>query len=183
MTSTTVAEITWRALDREGRDSCRLVQHDDGWMLLGHARFRTEDGASELDYLVRCDADWHTIGADVTGLWAGQRVALHITREQGEWRLNRTAQPQVAEARDIDFAFTPATNLMPLRRLPEIGSIEAQAAWLRDPGTLEPMGQRYTRGRGGLVHYRSPQLSCDLLVDPTGFVTRYPGLWEAVRAP
>ncbi|SLN20280.1 hypothetical protein ROJ8625_00728 [Roseivivax jejudonensis] len=183
MISETVAEIRWRALDREGRDSCRLVrQHDDGWMLLGHARFRAAGSESRIDYLVRCDPDWHTLGADVTGIWDGTRVALHIVREGPTWTLNQQRQDGLDDAVDIDLSFTPATNLMPIRRMPEIGGVSVRAAWLSAPGApLGPLDQRYTRGRGGIVHYAAEQtgFSTDLRVASSGFVTEYPGLWEA----
>ncbi len=185
MTGTTIAEIRWRALDREGHDSCRLVRQDGGWMLIGHARFREAEGASALDYVVRCGPEWETLGAHVTGLWRDGRVAINLAREGDVWMLSGQRQPGLDGARDIDFGFTPATNLMPLRRLPEIGGIDATAAWLRDPGSVPVrLDQRYVRGRGGLVHYvaRQTGFETDLLVASSGFVTRYPGLWEAERA-
>ena len=35
---------------------------------IGHARFRGTGGETALDYIVRCDDDWLTLGADATGL-------------------------------------------------------------------------------------------------------------------
>ncbi len=182
MTAETVARAQWRALDRDGEDSCRLVALPGGWMLVGHARFRDGTGWAALDYVVRLDAGWLTQGADVTGTHGEAEIALRLVREGTQWWLNDTLCPQVEGATDVDFGFTPATNLMPLRRLPEVGRLDARAAWLRLPGPLlDPLNQTYTRERGGFVHYAAAETGFEthLSVDAAGFVTRYPGLWDA----
>lgn len=186
MTGQDTAQIHWRALDRAGEDRCRLVQAEGGHMLIGHARFSEVGRAVALDYVVRIDAGWMTIGADVTGTDGDRAVALKIARTDQGWTLNGVGQKDLARATDIDLAFTPATNLMPLRRLSEVGRLETCAAWLADlKGPLVPLDQRYTRGRGDIVHYEAAQTGTvtDLRVSPEGFVTAYPGHWEADHAP
>ena len=177
----TVATARWRALDRDGEDKCRLVRANGGWMLVGHARFRDAIGWAALDYVLRCDADWRTQSCDVTGTQGGGEVALRLHRDGAGWRLNDHPQPQLDGCTDVDLGFTPATNLMPVRRLPEVGRIDARAAWLRLPGPmLDPLDQTSTRERGGYVRYAALQSDFEthLEVDPDGFVLLYPGLWE-----
>ncbi|MFZ5964374.1 putative glycolipid-binding domain-containing protein [Thalassococcus sp. BH17M4-6] len=186
MTTDTVATVHWRALDRMGEDTCRLTRLDTGWMLVGHARFSEGGSWSALDYVVRCDGDWGTTSADITGLHDDEKVALHVLHLGRDWTVNGTPQPQLDGAIDIDLGFTPATNLMPLRRLPDVGRMPVRAAWLRDPASpLEPLDQTYTRARGGLVQYHSVQTGYEthLKVDAHGFVTHYPDLWELAHAP
>ncbi len=184
MTHGTVATARWRALDREGDDSCRLARADHGWLLVGHARFRDDDGFAALDYVVRCDTGWATLSADVAGTHGGKDVSFRILRAEGGWTLNEEPQPEVAGARDLDLSFTPATNLMPLTRLSEQAEpvLEVRAAWLSYPEcALRPLDQTYTAG-GTLdwVSYESAQNghTARLRVDRSGFVTFYPGLWE-----
>jgi len=184
MTGQTVAVVHWRALDREGDDKCRLARADHGWLLVGHARFRDADGFAALDYVVRCDARWHTLGADVTGLHDGRDVRLQAQCENGTWRLNGDPQQAVGEAADIDLSFTPATNLMPLRRLAvqQDDALEIRAAWLDYPDTrLKPLDQIYRRtGVCGHVVYEARQtvFTTELETDESGFVTLYPELWQ-----
>ncbi|EPX83028.1 putative glycolipid-binding domain-containing protein [Salipiger mucosus] len=178
----TIATIHWRALDRDGEDKCRLAHLDGGYMLVGHARFRDGAGWAALDYVVRIDGGWLTRSADVTGIHAGTDIALRLEREGDDWTLNGDPQPELSGCEDVDFAFTPATNLMPLHRLPEVGKLDTRAAWLRLPGPqLSPLDQSYRRERGQLVAYHAEQTGFDthLVTDVHGFVTSYPGLWEA----
>ena len=183
MSGQTVTTAHWRALDRDGEDRCRLARMARGWMLVGHARFRDGTGWAALDYVLRCDEDWHTLSCDVTGTQGGGDVALRLERKGADWRLNDEPRPALAGALDVDLGFTPATNLMPVRRLPEVGALTGRAAWLRVPGPLlDPLHQTYRRERGGYIHYaaRETGYSTHLAVDEHGFVLDYPGLWEAV---
>lgn len=176
----------WRALDREGEDKCRLARTKGGWMLVGHARFRDGQGWAALDYVVRLDEDWRSLGADISGEHGGESIGWRLGRDATGWRLNDAPLPGLEAATDVDLGFTPATNTMPLRRLPEVGRLDCTAAWLRLPGPkVTALTQSYTRERGGMVRYsaRESGYETHLAVDPHGFVTLYPGLWERVSAP
>ena len=179
-----VARVKWRALDREGEDTCRLAQVDGGWVLLGHARFRDADGLAALDYVVRCAPDWQTLGADIAGKHGDRSISIKIERNDETWTRNGTVQDAVAGAIDIDLGFTPATNLMPLRRLFARGvpKLETRSAWLRYPECdLKPLDQIYDAGNSEeLVSYNARQtgFSTQLCVHHSGFVTLYPGYWQ-----
>lgn len=178
------ATARWRALDREGEDTCRLSLADHGWLLVGHARFRDADGFAALDYVVRCDAGWHTLGADVAGMHDDREVRYRILRDNERWWLNEKAQADLDGAVDIDLSFTPATNLMPLRRLlaSRDTSLGVAAAWLRYPANrLDRLDQTYARtGLPDVVSYEARQtgFSTELTFDKSGFVTLYPELWQ-----
>ncbi|MEO3413410.1 putative glycolipid-binding domain-containing protein [Roseovarius sp. CAU 1744] len=184
MTGQTIATVRWRALEHEGDDTCRLSRVDHGWLLVGHSRFRDADGFAALDYVVRCDARWRTLGADIAGRHGTREISLRLERNTDGWLLNGDPQPQVVGADDIDLAFTPATNLMPLRRVMEAPTprLDTRAAWLRYPNCdLRPLDQTYDAGQSAeLVSYRAEQTgyATQLCVDHSGFVTLYPGLWE-----
>ncbi len=184
MQGQTIAEARWRALDREGEDKCALSRVEDGWLLIGHARFLDGDGFAALDYVVRCDGDWHTLSADIAGTHAEKDIRLTLHRVGEDWMMNDQSQPQVSGAHDVDLAFTPATNLMPLRRLSDQsgGTLQTRAAWLRYPASeLQPLEQTYDAGTSAeLVSYSAVQtgFATQLCVDRSGFVTLYPGLWE-----
>lgn len=89
---------------------------------------------------------------------------------------------------DLDLSFTPATNLLPLRRLAlEPGrSAEVRSAWLEWPEVrLTPLVQRYHRRNRTEYDYEADLPDSTLFravlgVEPGGWVLDYAGLWQAV---
>ena len=172
--------ILWRRLDLPGHEAARLVDRQ----LSGTAVLLHEGQPCRLDYLIVCDPDWRTISGKVSG-WVGEReIDVECSVESGRWRLNGAECPQVEGCIDLDLNFSPSTNLLPIRRLGLAVGQEApvRAAWLRFPSfALEPLEQVYRRLDAKTYRYESAGGSFvrELAVDDAGFVTLYPGLWEA----
>ena len=83
----------------------------------------------------------------------------------------------------MDLSFSPATNLLPIRRLDLDEGQEAQvrAAWLHFPSfRLEPLDQVYRRIGETTYSYQSAGGSfvAEMEVDEAGLVTCYPGYWQ-----
>ena len=178
------AAIQWRRLDTPGRDSALLEEAAGGWRLAGAAVFLHEHRPCGLTYTIECGEDWRTTSAIVSGHVGVDRCELRIGVEQHAWSVNGKARPRLEGCVDIDLGFSPATNLLPLRRLPlDTGeSAEVTAAWLRFPDMeLTPLRQIYTRETETRYRYESPEhdFVCQLETGPGGFVTSSPGLWEA----
>ena len=76
MASQPIATARWRALDREGQDTCRLTQTEEGWILIGHAQFRDALGQAALNYVVRCDRNWITQSKMAPGAWGTNRSPM-----------------------------------------------------------------------------------------------------------
>jgi hypothetical protein len=180
-----IVRIRWRRLDTPGHDTCALEGHGAGWTLDGVAGFESNGLSARLSYHVACDLEWRSLGARVTGSLGPRSVDLRIARTAGgAWALNDEAVPSVGDVLDLDLGFTPATNVLPVRRLAlAVGqAAAAPAAWLDvTGGTLELLVQRYERRTESTYWYESPTAPyADFLeVDAIGFVRRYPGLWEA----
>lgn len=174
--------IVWRREDGPGHDACGLWTDGDGWQLRGTAVFVFADIPCWLDYAVYGDRLWRTRRASVTGWWGHQAVNLQITAHEGGWQLNGEHQPAVDGCTDVDFSFTPATNLIPLRHLglPVGAEAGAAAAWLNFPNErLVRLEQVYHRVADTTYDYRVPALgfAARLDVSPAGFVTHYGDLW------
>lgn len=182
------ASMFWRRLDADGHDCCRLRQEAEGWTVEGVALFLQGNDPVCLRYAFSCDAQWHAKGAGVSG-WIGQTpVELTIDRSAaGAWRLNGAEQPVPPEVVDIDLGFTPATNILPVRRLAlPIGSAaRAPAAYLAFPDLkLDLLEQNYRRLDAARYAYATPRFGYEAVLDvfDTGFVSSYPGLWTADAA-
>ena len=176
--------IRWRRLDLPGHEHASLKPRGDGWELSGSADFVHDSRPCTLEYVIQCDAGWGTTSARVGGSIGTRAVELTISAdEQRPWRLNDVEQPAVAGCIDIDLAFSPATNLLPIRRLAlDIGQeANVVAAWLVFPAmTLQPLAQNYRRDGAHTYRYTSDggRFVRTLEVNEAGFVTNYPGLWE-----
>lgn len=179
-----IPAILWRRLDEEGHEAARLSRESAGWLLNGTAVFALSGLPCRLDYRVSCDEAWVTRGATVRG-WIGDAVvAVDLAVDAARrWRVNDQPYPAVTGCVDLDLEFSPATNLLPIRRLGLAPGAAApvRAAWLRLPTfALEPLEQEYRRLDAGTYHYASGggSFTATLAVSPDGFVTSYEGLWQ-----
>ena len=157
----------------------------DGWELSGVAVVAETDRPCRLEYEIACDPHWLTRRCTLAGYVGATIVTLDVGRDSaGEWTIGGTPASGLKGCEDIDLGFTPATNLLPIRRLGlAIGAKAAiRAAWVRFPElTVEVLDQVYTR----LAHDRYLYESADgsfrreLRVDDVGFVVDYPDFWIA----
>lgn len=183
----TVGFILWKRIDVEGHDACRLTS-DENWLeIAGNAVFLQDAKPCGLSYLVQCDARWRTRSAQVAGFLGDARIRYDIGRlEDGTWTLNGSPQPRAAGLVDLDLGFTPATNLLAIRRF-DLGigeETEAPAAYLAFPEPeLTRLDQTYRRLHERRYAYASPAYGYDqvLEVASSGFVLDYPRLWKAVN--
>jgi uncharacterized protein len=180
--------VMWRKLDQPGHEAARLIFHDPFWQLGGTAVFAHESQPCRLEYLVACSSAWHTLHAKIAG-WIGTRyVRIDLSADSNHrWRLNGRECPQVRGCIDLDLAFSPATNMFPIRRLGlAIGEkAEVRAAWLRFPElTLAALAQTYQRVDREKYRYEAfdGAFTAELEVNAAGLVIRYPDLWEAEPA-
>jgi len=182
---TTPITMLWRRLDTPGHDACRLDEGTSRWRLDGTAVFRDPGGGpAALAYHVEGDVGWQAQVATVRG-WVGDRpIDVAISRARAAWSLNGIVVAGLDGCADVDLGFTPATNLIAIRRLGlQVGqAADAPAAWLDlATGALERLQQRYDRRSETTYGYEAPRFgyAAPLEVTPTGFVRLYPGLWES----
>ena len=179
---TPVAAMRWRRLDTPGHDDCTLERNDQGHALHGTAVYRHAEGTAHLGYSVYYDHDWASLSGNVGGV-IGERQVEFDMRRKDVWHLNGVPLPGLHHL-DLDFGFTPATNLSLLHRVHmKIGERMAlPTAWLDvDAGTLTELPQFYQRRSDSEYAYEAPMLDYRAVLEfaPNGFVARYPGLWDA----
>src|SRR5688572_22837606 len=113
--SSSFRSVLWRRMDQPGHESLRLSSSTSGWQFLGAAIFAFDGKPCRLDYLVTCDSQWRTIAATVSG-WVGSDVVEHEVSVDGSgrWRFNGTECPDLDGFIDVDLAFSPCTNTLPI---------------------------------------------------------------------
>ena len=178
------AAFFWRKLDHPGHDSCRLFKLSDGWRLSGSAVFWDAGRPCHFLYEVLTDATWRTRRASVAGYLGNRAIELRINRAGKEhWKVGGEAQDSIAGCIDVDLGFTPATNLIALRRLAlKVGQrAQAPAAYLSFPGMrFVKLPQTYHRIGRNEYEYEALTVGYagTLRVLPSGAIDHYPGLFE-----
>jgi len=174
--------MLWTRLDRPGHDCCRLHRLEDGWRLAGTAVFLHRVPCS-LQYRVWISRNWENRRGLVEGHVGKRLVRLDVRGPRGGWRVNGLPQPKLAGGVDLDLGFSPATNLIPIRRLAlRVGERrDAPAAYLAFPRLkFEVLPQSYFRSARFEYEYASPtkRYSSTLTVTRDGWVSEYPALFR-----
>ena len=181
------SHMRWRRLDVRGHEEARIEKTAEGWRLTGELEADEASVRAQLTYVIECERDWRTRRAVVTGSVSGAPMRFEFTADgEGHWTLNGTPLPLVEGALDIDLAFTPATNLLPLRRLDlAVGErADVRTAWVRFPELrVEALEQSYERESARVFRYDAwvdgERFQARLDTDEFGRVLLYEGLWEA----
>jgi uncharacterized protein len=178
------ASAFWRRLDQPGHDAAWLERSGEGWLLHGVAVFREGDLPAWLTYEVACDRTWATVRGEIRGRVGDKRVVHVIDRSSGVWTVNGTTVAGLDDLVDLDLGFTPATNLLQLRRLGLSAGETADfsVAWCDGiSGRLQRLPQHYERRDEQTYWYESPMsdYAATLVIGPDGFAVDYPDLWVA----
>lgn len=181
-----VAAALWRRTDLPGHDAARLLRTATSWRLEGQTTFRHDEGPAALWYQLECDRAWRSRIGRVQGFVGTRTIDVHCERVSEQWTMNGAVVPGLERCEDLDFGFTPATNLTQLRRIAL--AVGAQAvvpvAWFDpDDGALKELSQWYGRQAPDRYGYESPRFgyTATLAVAEDGFVDVYPRLWERIR--
>ncbi len=182
-----IAHALWKRLDTPGHDAAFLFGTDNGFELRGTAVFHSAHGPARITYRVELDLGWSARAGSVTGEIGPALIAHDIRRDDAGWRLDGAPVEGLAHLHDLDFGFTPATNMTALRRVGlAVGQqAELPAVWF-DVETPRPhlteLPQHYERRSEMAYFYRSLSASYEAVLEmaPSGFTRLYPGLWEMI---
>lgn len=173
----------WQRLDTPGHDAALLAQCGAGWSLRGTAVFKHDDGPACISYCVDLDPSWITRSGSVHGFIGPRKIDHCIRRESTGWYLGDILIEGLAHLVDLDYGFTPATNLQQLQRMAlDLGeSADVPVAWFDvDAPTLTELPQRYERSNETTYRYVAPSVPYKglLEISSNGFVRNYLGLWR-----
>ncbi len=175
----------WRRLDPPGRDAALLEPSDGGWLLRGAAAFEHDGGSATVAYQVEVDARWQTRQGLISGLVSDKIIQHEIERDVMGWRLNGVRVEGLEHLVDLDYGFTPATNVLQLSRIAlKPGQwAEVPVVWFDlDSASLTELPQRYERRDETSYWYEAPTVPYQgvLEIAANGFVRSYPDLWRLV---
>ena len=116
----------------------------------------------------------------------GDKTIQHeIERDDTGWRLNGVRIEGLERLVDLDYGFTPATNVLQLSRiaLKPGERADVPVAWFDlDSVSLIELPQSYERRSEASYWYEAPTVPYRALLEiaPNGFVQSYPGLWRLI---
>jgi uncharacterized protein len=173
----------WRRLDQPGHDAALLRRSDDGWLLQGTAAFGDKAAPTSVAYEVEVDPQWRTRRGSVRGFLGASTFHYDIRRESEGWLLNGSLVKGLKHLVDLDYGFTPATNILHLRRNTSAPgkTVSFSVAWFDlENGSLTELPQIYERRSERTYWYASPTIAYEGLIEiaSSGFVKIYPGLWR-----
>jgi hypothetical protein len=171
-------------MDVPGHDACCLRQEADGWVLQGTSVFLHQSEPAQICYVVRCDSAWRTVSGRIDGFIGQIGLDYTVARQGGHWTFNGVPVAGLGHLLDLDLGFTPATNLLQMRRvlIGERETVPLPVAWFNlDSRTLTELPQVYEHRSQDEFWYRAPSVGYEglLKIAPNGFIGLYPGLWEA----
>ncbi|WGF88459.1 putative glycolipid-binding domain-containing protein [Marinivivus vitaminiproducens] len=176
--------VRWTEWSGTGLQHVHVHEGDDGVLLRGVAISGDNEPVSRAyRFVIDLDRDWHVLRAEIECVDDGRSVVLNADG-RGSWSDGEgIALPTLAGAIDIDLAFSPITNTLPIRRL-DLQPGEAAdivTAYIAPDLSLSADPQRYTCiERARLYRYdsRDSDFTAEIEVDGDGLVVLYPGLFR-----
>jgi uncharacterized protein len=178
--------LAWRGVEEWLAEHAQIDLADDGVMATG-VQLGVEPEPYLVEYRLDAPNGWITRRLEVEASGAGWRRWLSIEHDgKGRWTADGERLDHLDGAVDCDLAFSPLTNLMPVRRsgLHERPAAEDFVmAWVSVPDLkVHASPQRYEHVRPGVVRYVAldGDFTADLELDEDALVVRYPRLAERV---
>jgi hypothetical protein len=188
-------DILWAPWNAPGLEHLRLEMGDAAIRAEGAIIALFEGEVFRSSYQIVCDAAWRVREVRIIASHpTTSALNLHADGD-GRWsNANGEALPALDSCMDVDFAATPFTNTLPIRRLGLLPGESAEVAVVYiDAPSLEitPVLQRYTCLESGadggpyrfeaLPYATLPEgFVAELSVDADGFVLDYPPLFRRV---
>lgn len=175
----------WKALEGAGLEHLTLETNALGARAKGVVMGERGGQPYAFFYQVQVDERWRTRRVDIQSLDEGPSLSIEADGE-GHWyqREGGAPLPLLTGCIDVDFAATPFTNALPLRRYPwQPGEVrEFSMAYIAVPDLqLSAAPQRYrclAPAQRFLYDALFRDFQAELDVDDDGIVVSYPGLFQ-----
>jgi uncharacterized protein len=185
--------LTWRSEDGHGLEGVRMLPGHGGFRALGRMVRVDPGGDFTASYRLVVGEEGKLERLSVTCATAERERHLTINRtDDGIWLLDTGAgsgavRDDCAGALDVDLAFSPMFNSIPIRRLGlhrEAGEHELPVVFVSLPDLEVRVVDQTYRTRSVLaeatghaeVTFESGDFTADIAVDADGVVTDYPGV-------
>jgi uncharacterized protein len=176
-----LATVAWRS--DAGAEWCTLEGDGERFSLRGEAIVAERSLPYLVSYAVELGPGWETREVVVEAFDGRRSESVRLLVQDGTWVRDGGVIPDLAGCLDVDLAFTPATNTLPIRRLAlGVGdAAEVEAAWVRWPQLdVVRAHQRYERLAEDRYRFTQDDFRAEITVDSEGLVTEYADIWRAI---
>ena len=183
--------LSWRsdpeADGASGLESARITTSGGGFRAVGRMIRGTADGVLTASYrlVVAGDGTLSRLAVDVATAAGEQQVTISRSTD-GIWLIDDGFGGTIDGARDVDLAFSPVFNALPVRRLGlhrEPAEHVLPMVFVDLPTlTVEAAEQTYRTVKAGsesepaVVGFAAGTFTTEMTVDGDGFVLDYPGI-------
>lgn len=179
-------EYMWRSLDAAGFEHVRIDRSHPGWDVYDSMIVREHEGEIRRGgYTLILDKEFRTLEVRIMAEQEpGGMAALHLLASgDGTWTdADERRIPSMDGVIDVDIAWSPLTNMLPVRRL-ELNPGEETSvpvAYIDLPSlVLKRAEQFYTRIDDSKVRFETGarDFAREISFDEDGFVIEYPDLF------
>jgi uncharacterized protein len=186
--------LTWRGVDEWLAESATVELSEGGLRATG-IQIGAHPAPYRLEYRLDATDGFVTRALDLTATEEGETRRLSLRHDgSGGWAAegDQVELPDLSEARDIDIAFSPLTNSMPILRHGlhrDQGERDFTMAWVEVPSLrVIASRQRYEHVRaaddGAVVRFLDGESNfiAELELDRDGLLVFYPQLARRVAA-
>lgn len=178
-------EVAWKRFDERGEERCGLACDGEICGAEGVGAVAINGSGLVFQYRIELGDDWQVRRAGIiTKLGADEFTVILERHEDGNWSVGSVRTPQFDGCDDVDFAFSPATNTVAIRRMGlAVGeSRVTKAILVTEPELLlEAVEQTYTRLDESRYEFRAGPFTAVITVDEDGIVSQYPGMFQAIQ--
>ena len=181
--------LAWAGLDAPRLEAARIVLGERSLRASGSMVSASQDGAAPFSASYALSTDENGVVGRLTVRTVCAEGEQHVTltrSEEGIWLVDHgggAARTDFDGALDVDLAFSPLFNTLPVRRLAlhEAGpEHELPMVFVTLPSLDVQLVQQTYRsvsvGDPAVVGLRGDSFDVDITIDPDGLVLEYPGL-------
>ncbi|MEM9134776.1 MAG: putative glycolipid-binding domain-containing protein [Actinomycetota bacterium] len=118
--------VLWTSAEPASAEHLVIDEQTARASLVGTTVLPLEGRPAHIRYTVTADAEWRTTTARVE-LIGHRRVVVELAVDDGAWTVDDERRPDLDGCIDVDLGWTPATNILPMRRLgSEVGRLSAR---------------------------------------------------------
>jgi uncharacterized protein len=183
--------VMWNSGQFKSVERCVLSSTPTGFRFTGLLLLPLDSQVSgmpqvpaSITYTIDINEQWRTRRVEIEQQTLSVTSTLVLISDgRGHWQVEGQDMPSLTGCLDIDLSVTPATNTLPIRRLPlQDGETAAvSAAWIRFPGLdIERLDQHYSRIDSEHYLYQTGDFTAEISVDDLGLVQEYADLWARI---